>query len=202
MRTAPVLALDNLVKDFAGKRAVDQISLTLRQGEIMGLLGPNGAGKTTTIRMIMNIIAPDSGRVEIFGQKFNESHKNKIGYLPEERGLYRKLKVSETLQFFGKLKGMDSRDIETRGLELLKEFSLEDSEVRRRSALLTRLGEESGGGYYPPETVDEFPGVVGLEWSRRTIEREFEIWNSPWLLVGFVGLVSLEWTLRRRKGLP
>ena len=126
MKTDPILALDNLVKDFAGKRAVDQISLKLSRGEIMGLLGPNGAGKTTTIRMIMNIIAPDSGRVEIFGQQFSEAHKNRIGYLPEERGLYRKLKVSETLQFFGKLKGMDAKNIESRGLELLKEFSLED----------------------------------------------------------------------------
>lgn len=84
----------------------------------------------------------------------------------------------------------------------IEEFSLEDSEVRRRSALLTRLGEETEGGYYSPETVDEIPGEVELEWTRRTVAREFEMWNSPWLLVGFVGLVSLEWTLRRRKGLP
>lgn len=89
-----------------------------------------------------------------------------------------------------------------RGEFTVEEFSLEDSEVRRRSALLTRLAEETGGGYYTPETVDELPAEVGLAWTRRTVEREFEIWNSPWLLVGFVGLVSLEWTLRRRKGLP
>jgi len=84
----------------------------------------------------------------------------------------------------------------------IEEFSLEDSEVRRRSALLTRLAEETGGGYYSPESMGELPREVELEWTRRTVAREFEIWNSPWLLVGFVGLVSLEWTLRRRKGLP
>ncbi len=84
----------------------------------------------------------------------------------------------------------------------IEEFSLEDSEVRRRTALLTRLGEETGGGYYSPQTMDELPEEVELEWTRRTVAREFEIWNSPWLLVGFVGLVSIEWTLRRRKGLP
>jgi hypothetical protein len=84
----------------------------------------------------------------------------------------------------------------------VEEFSLEDSEVRRRAALLTRLSEETGGGYYSPETVGEMPGEVELEWTRGIVAREFELWNSPWLLVGFVGLVSLEWALRRRKGLP
>lgn len=84
----------------------------------------------------------------------------------------------------------------------IEEFSLEDSEVRRRSAVLSRLGDETGGGYFSPETIDDLPNAVPLEWSRRTVAREFELWNSPWPLIGFVGLVSIEWTLRRRKGLP
>ncbi len=121
-----MLELKNLVKDFDGKRAVDNISITLKKGEILGLLGPNGAGKTTTIRMMMNIIAPDSGEIKIMGEKFNEKLKDRIGYLPEERGLYRKMKVSETLQFFGKLKGMQSGEIKKRGEELLKKFDLFD----------------------------------------------------------------------------
>ncbi len=121
-----MLELKDLVKDFDGKRAVDNISITLKKGEILGLLGPNGAGKTTTIRMMMNIIAPDSGEIKIMGEKFNEKLKDKIGYLPEERGLYRKMKVSETLQFFGKLKGMQSGEIKKRGEELLKKFDLFD----------------------------------------------------------------------------
>ena len=121
-----MLELKDLVKDFDGKRAVDNISIKVEKGEILGLLGPNGAGKTTTIRMMMNIIAPDSGEIKILGEKFNEKPKDKIGYLPEERGLYRKMKVSETLQFFGKLKGMSSGDIKKRGEQLLKKFDLFD----------------------------------------------------------------------------
>ena len=99
------LVLHDLLKDFAGKRAVDNISFSLRRGEILGLLGPNGAGKTTTIRMVMDIIAPDAGTIEILGEKFSEKMKDRIGYLPEERGLYRKLKVMDTLLF-----GIESRD--------------------------------------------------------------------------------------------
>ncbi len=119
-----MLELKDLVKDFDGKRAVDKVSMTLKSGDILGLLGPNGAGKTTTIRMIMNIIAPDSGEIKILGEKFNEKLKDRIGYLPEERGLYRKMKVSETLLFFGRLKGMSVVDIKRRGEELLKKFNL------------------------------------------------------------------------------
>ena len=121
-----VMVLENLVKDFNGKRAVDNFSLNLRKGEILGLLGPNGAGKTTTIRMIMNIIAPDSGSITILGKKFSEKMKDRIGYLPEERGFYRKMKVMDTLYFFGELKGMRSDEIKTKGIEFLKKFDLEN----------------------------------------------------------------------------
>ncbi|MCK4835771.1 MAG: ATP-binding cassette domain-containing protein [Candidatus Aminicenantes bacterium] len=121
-----VLVLEELVKDFDKKRAVDHISLKLQKGEILGLLGPNGAGKTTAMRMIMDIMAPDSGNIEIFGKHFSEQTKNRIGYLPEERGLYRKLKVSETLTFFGELKGMTSKSIHTQGMQLLEKFELTD----------------------------------------------------------------------------
>ncbi|MCP5049750.1 MAG: ATP-binding cassette domain-containing protein [bacterium] len=120
-----VLELDRLVKDFDGKRAVDDISLKLKRGEILGLLGPNGAGKTTTLRMILNIIAPDSGSIKILGEHFSEKLKERIGFLPEERGLYRKMKVSETLLFFGRLKGMTRDKIKEKGAELLKQFDLE-----------------------------------------------------------------------------
>lgn len=121
-----VLELDKLVKDFDGKRAVDEVSLKLKRGEILGMLGPNGAGKTTTIRMLMNIIAPDSGTIKVLGQHFSEDLKNNIGYLPEERGLYRKMKVWETLEFFGELKGMKREEIRKQGQELLKKFDLEN----------------------------------------------------------------------------
>lgn len=121
-----VLELDKLVKDFDGKRAVNEVSLKLKRGEILGMLGPNGAGKTTTIRMLMNIIAPDSGSIKVLGQHFSEELKNNIGYLPEERGLYRKMKVTETLEFFGELKGMKRDEIKEKGQKLLKKFDLEN----------------------------------------------------------------------------
>jgi len=89
-----------------------------------------------------------------------------------------------------------------RGEFTVEEFSLEDSEIRRRATLLTRLGEESGGGYFTPESVEEFPDAVPLEWASRTATRELELWNSPWMLLAFVGLLGVEWALRRSKGLP
>lgn len=120
----PVLELRNLVKDFDTKRAVDHVSFDHHRGQILGLLGPNGAGKTTTIRMIMNIIAPDSGEIRVLDQAFSEPLKDRIGYLPEERGLYRKLTVTEILDFFGRLKGMKRREIAEKGYQLLKQFDL------------------------------------------------------------------------------
>ena len=137
-----VLVLEDLVKDFDKKRAVDHISLKLKKGEILGLLGPNGAGKTTTMRMIMDIIAPDSGSIEIFGKRFSEKAKNRLGYLPEERGLYRKLKVSETLSFFGELKGMNSKTIKARGLQLLKRFNLDQYEDKKVEELSKGMAQK------------------------------------------------------------
>ncbi len=137
-----VLELDHLVKDFDNKRAVDNISFTLRQGEILGLLGPNGAGKTTTLRMILNIIMPDSGSIKILGEHFSEKMKERIGFLPEERGLYRKMKVSETLQFFGELKGMKKEVIKIKGAELLKKFDLEAYEDKKVEELSKGMAQK------------------------------------------------------------
>ncbi len=91
---------------------------------------------------------------------------------------------------------------EASGEFVVEEFSLEDAEIRRRPALIRRLASESGGRYLSPETLDDLPDSVPLERRRTSIEREFELWNSPWPLLAFVGLLSVEWTLRRRKGLP
>ena len=85
---------------------------------------------------------------------------------------------------------------------IVERFSLEDAETRRRSALLRRIANESGGGYYSPETLDDLPKDVPMAWSERTTTSEFELWNSPWLLLGAVGLLSAEWALRRKLGLP
>nr|MBA2734220.1 ATP-binding cassette domain-containing protein [Acidobacteriota bacterium] len=88
------------------------LSLRVRPGRIFGLIGPNGAGKTTTIRMIVNITAPDEGTIELFGQKMSAELQDRIGYLPEERGLYKKMKIVEQLRFFGELKNIKGRKVD------------------------------------------------------------------------------------------
>ncbi|HYE66025.1 MAG TPA: ABC transporter ATP-binding protein [Pyrinomonadaceae bacterium] len=103
---ACTLTLDRVTKRFGDFTAVDELSLAVRAGRIFGLIGPNGAGKTTSIRMIVNITAPDSGRIELFGQHMSRQLQDRIGYLPEERGLYKKMKIGEQLRFFGELKNL------------------------------------------------------------------------------------------------
>jgi ABC-2 type transport system ATP-binding protein len=106
--------LDHVTKRFGEFTAVNDLSLAVRAGRIYGVLGPNGAGKTTTIRMIVNITAPDSGRIELFGQQITGALQDRIGYLPEERGLYKKMKVGEQLRFFAELKSVPGKEVEGR----------------------------------------------------------------------------------------
>jgi len=101
------IVVDGLEKTFNGFKAVDSISFIVKKGEIFGLLGPNGAGKTTTIRMVMNIIIPDEGSIRVLNQKMDEAMKERVGYLPEDRGLYPKMKVGELLFFLGRIKGLE-----------------------------------------------------------------------------------------------
>ncbi len=101
-----VLRAEKLFKRYGNFVAVDNVSFSVESGKIFGLLGPNGAGKTTSIRIVTNIIAPDSGEVYLFNETAGPKLQEKIGYLPEERGLYKKLKVIEQLLYFGQLKGM------------------------------------------------------------------------------------------------
>ncbi|HEV7902940.1 MAG TPA: ABC transporter ATP-binding protein [Pyrinomonadaceae bacterium] len=120
------LALDRVSKKFDDFVAVDELSLQVRAGRIFGLIGPNGAGKTTTIRMIVNILAPDSGRIELFGEQMSERLQDRIGYLPEERGLYKKMRVGEQLRYFGELKGLSGREAETQLDRWLARLKLTD----------------------------------------------------------------------------
>jgi ABC-2 type transport system ATP-binding protein len=99
------LRLANISKAYDGKVAVDELSLSVPKGSIYGIIGPNGAGKTTTIRMIMDIIAPDRGNILIDGKRASGDFKNKVGYLPEERGLFKKMSLAEVIVFFAELKG-------------------------------------------------------------------------------------------------
>lgn len=103
------LTIANVTKSFDDFIAVNDLSLAVRPGRIFGLIGPNGAGKTTTIRMIVNITAPDTGRIELFGQQITPVLQDRIGYLPEERGLYKKMKIVDQLRFFGELKNLKGR---------------------------------------------------------------------------------------------
>jgi ABC-2 type transport system ATP-binding protein len=106
--------VDHVSKTFGNFTAVQDLSLAVRAGRIFGLLGPNGAGKSTTIRMIVNITAPDSGSIELFGRKIDNRIQDRIGYLPEERGLYKSMKVVEQLRFFAQLKNVTGPDADQR----------------------------------------------------------------------------------------
>src|SRR5215813_13549888 len=122
--TKPTLVLEHVTKRYGDFTAVDDLSLKVRSGRVFGLIGPNGAGKTTTIRMIVNITIPDSGRLELFGQPMETCLQDRIGYLPEERGLYRKMKVGEQLKFFAELKDVRGKDADKRIDNWLKKMQL------------------------------------------------------------------------------
>lgn len=125
--------LDRVTKKFGDFTAVDNLSLEVRPGRIYGLLGPNGAGKTTTIRMIVNITVPDFGHIELFGRRTAFELQDRIGYLPEERGLYKKMKIADQLRFFAELKNVRSREIEERIDKWLARLKL--SEWKNKKAM-------------------------------------------------------------------
>jgi ABC-2 type transport system ATP-binding protein len=126
-----MLAVENLRKVFSSKVAVNNVSFHVQKGEIFGYLGPNGAGKTTTIRMILNIITPDTGAVIFDGAHFTEETKNKIGYLPEERGLYKKNRLMDMICYFAGLKGVDRTRAKREARRWLERFELKGSDQRK-----------------------------------------------------------------------
>src|SRR6202171_602211 len=127
--------LDRVTKRFGESAAVDDLSLNVRPGRIFGLLGPNGAGKTTTIRMIVNIFAPDSGAIELFGKAISPAAQDRIGYLPEERGLYKKMKVGDQLRFFAELKNLSGKEADARIDRWLKRLKLSEWKAKKSSEL-------------------------------------------------------------------
>ena len=116
----------NLAKRFGETKAVVDVSFAVEPGEIFGLLGPNGAGKTTTIRMMLDIFRPDAGTVSVFGGALDMARKRRIGYMPEDRGLYKDLKLEPTLVYLASLKGMDEKVARSRLQEWLARFDLAD----------------------------------------------------------------------------
>ena len=118
------IAVDQITKRFGQQIAVDQVSFTVEPGEIFALLGPNGAGKTTTIRIILDIFKADSGTVSILGGPMTELKKNRLGYLPEERGLYPKMKVLDMVVFMGELRGLSHAESKSRAGKWLERLGL------------------------------------------------------------------------------
>ena len=129
------VVVDHLSKSFGALRAVDDISFSVAPGEIFGLLGPNGAGKTTTIRLILDIFKPESGSISVFGGPMNERKKDQIGYMPEERGLYRDITLERCLVYLGSLKGLNPAEVRRRAEPFLARFDLVDYRHKKVSEL-------------------------------------------------------------------
>ncbi|OQY25305.1 MAG: sodium ABC transporter [Anaerolineaceae bacterium 4572_32.1] len=127
----PTVSVSHVSKAFGKVRAVNDVSFDVYPGEIFGLLGPNGAGKTTTIRMMLDIFRPESGQVSIFDGPLDEDKKNRIGYLPEERGLYKDLKLEPALVFLATLKGLDETTARRRLEDWLHRFDLYDHRQKK-----------------------------------------------------------------------
>ena len=132
MTSSPaMLRVEEVRKVFSTVVAVDGVSFEVQRGEIFGLLGPNGAGKTTTIRMILNILPPDAGTITIDGHPFTDQTRNMVGYLPEERGLYRKSRLLDTILYFAELRGMQRTAAKEQALKWLKRFGLDTQAARK-----------------------------------------------------------------------
>ena len=127
----PTVSVSHLSKSFGAVRAVEDVSFEVFPGEIFGLLGPNGAGKTTSIRMMLDIFKAESGEISVLGGKMDEAKKNRIGYLPEERGMYKDLKLEPTLIFLARLKGLSEAEAKRRLPDWLKRLDLYDHRYKK-----------------------------------------------------------------------
>ncbi len=133
----PAVTVQGVWKRFAQTDVVQDLSFEVQRGEVLGFLGPNGAGKTTTMRMILDIIRPDRGAITVFGSAPGIEHQSRVGYLPEERGLYRDVSILETLTYFGALRGLPTREARDRATRLLTEVGLGEA-MKKKAAELSR----------------------------------------------------------------
>ena len=138
----PALLLSHVTKRFGDLVAVDDLSMRLDPGMVCGFLGQNGAGKTTTIRMIMSIFYPDEGEIRVLGHGNAEAVKDRLGFLPEERGLYKKMRVGDLLTYFGRLKGLEAATARQRGKELLERFGLGEWWTKPCDSLSKGMGQK------------------------------------------------------------
>ncbi|HEY2000812.1 MAG TPA: ATP-binding cassette domain-containing protein [Acidobacteriaceae bacterium] len=131
----PVVDLDRISKSYSSKVAVRELSLRIEPGTMFGLMGPNGAGKTSTIRMMVGMTLPDSGTVRLFDEPFRRDHLRRVGYLPEERGLYKRMKVIDQLVFMGQLHGLDGATAATRARQWCERMDIAESMEKKTQEL-------------------------------------------------------------------
>jgi ABC-2 type transport system ATP-binding protein len=135
------VAVHHLYKSYAGKTAVKDLTFSVDPGEILGLIGPNGAGKSSTVKIILDFMKPDSGEVEIFGHRMNEATKNLIGYLPEEKGLYKNMAAIEVILYLASLKGMDRALAERKADELLQRTGMLENKKMKIKHMSKGMGQ-------------------------------------------------------------
>ena len=140
--TAPAVRLTDVTKTYGSHLAVNQLSLTVPKGSIYGFIGPNGSGKTTTIRMILHILLADSGSIEVLGREGTRAANDRIGYLPEERGLYKKMKVMSLLEYYGSLKGMKRSEARLEAQKWLDQLGLSDWSNKKIEALSKGMAQK------------------------------------------------------------
>jgi ABC-2 type transport system ATP-binding protein len=138
----PAIAIRNITKRFGDHTAVDDVTLTVPRGSVYGFIGPNGSGKTTTIRMILNILLPDRGEISVLGEALTRAARDRVGYLPEERGLYRKMKVRRLLRYYGALKGADGATVDREIDFWLKQLGLTEWANHRVDALSKGMSQK------------------------------------------------------------
>lgn len=175
-----VVAADRLTKFYGDYIAVDGVSLSVTQGSIYGVLGPNGAGKTTTLRMLLGIIDPDGGTRQLLGSSKPSSVRARVGYLPEERGLYPGMKTTEAIAFMGALRGLGWHEGRKRGGAMMEELGLSrviDSKIRKLSKGMAQMVQLIGSIVHAPELIvldEPFSGLdpVNQERLEALVRRE------------------------------
>jgi ABC-2 type transport system ATP-binding protein len=138
----PVLALDAVSKSYGAFKAVNALSFQVQPGEVFGFLGPNGAGKTSSVRMILGILTPDQGRISLFGQPWSRDGLNRIGYLPEERGLYKHMSAQSSIAYFAMLRGLSYFEAHKRAKAILNRFDLGKFARKKISSLSKGMAQK------------------------------------------------------------
>jgi len=152
----PTVDISHITKSFGQVKAVDDVSFTVEKGEIFGLLGPNGAGKTTSIRVMLDIFKPDRGEVSILGGPMTEAKKDRIGYMPEERGLYQDIPLERCLVYLGSLKGLSPAEVRQRAGEYMERFDLaehKDKKIKELSKGMQQKAQIIATLLHRPELV-------------------------------------------------